>query len=269
MCCGGYTPRAAPEDGHATLWLGPGEAAWSRRADMPSARAFHSSTAYAGRLWAIGDGLASYDPLADVWQEWLPAGTLPRSHFGAARVGHEVFVLGGEAQRRGKLSRIDLREPRLDEVDAPPGCAPGDHFPILVSLADRLHVLGGVDADVNPIRRHFVRDDAGWRALAEPPPGLWGKFSCHAVRGQTLWLFGDFGAFRYDTPSEQWTPLEPMPRTLVLPQAVFVGDRIHVLGGLQPGATRAAVHLVFDVTTTTWSDLTRDEDQRTADGPPR
>jgi hypothetical protein len=255
VCCGGYAPGADDHRTKETWWLGPGESVWRRRADMACGRAFHASTTFGGRVWAIGDGLASYDPAADRWQEWLPKGALPSSHFGAARVGNIVYVLGGEAQTRGRMYCVDLRAPSVAEVDAPPGSQPGDHFPFLVELQGKLHVIGGVDGQVTPLRRHFVRDNETWRALPQPPDWLWAKFACTLVTGDSFYVFSYGKSHRFDVAAGAWHELPALRQAIVLPQAVQQGDLVHILGGFASDGESCRVHHTFDLRRSVWTDL--------------
>lgn len=69
---------------------------------MAVERAFFCSFSHRGAAYAVGPGLARYDAQHDCWEELLPAASLPRSHFGAARVGSRLYVLGGFSPVRGE-----------------------------------------------------------------------------------------------------------------------------------------------------------------------
>ena len=235
LAFGGFAADASGErDECACFWLGPGSAQWQRRADMRHGRAFFGSAVVDGSVFAIGEGVERYDAAADRWIEVVPAGALPRSHFAAAAVGRELFVLGGYPLEQSAFFAVDTASGAVRREEPPPGFTPGDHFHFLAELGGELHCAGGLDvATFAPRREHWVRRHDAWVALPAPPAGLWAKFGGQAVTGGRWYLFGDFGAYRYDPDAQQWTACAPWGRALVMPGVVAVGDAIWIVGGMQ------------------------------------
>lgn len=222
---------------------------------MAVERAFFCSFSHRGAAYAVGPGLARYDAQHDCWEELLPAASLPRSHFGAARVGSRLYVLGGFSPARGELLSVDLASFELAARPAPPGSEAGDHFAILCELGGELHVIGGVDADVNHKREHWVLTDSGWRALEPPPPGIWAKFAIQAIARGRLYLFGDFGAYCFDPLNGAWTPRAEPPGLLALPQALVSDGSLWIVGGLAVGGAPRRVLWRYDLAGDRWDDL--------------
>jgi len=182
---------------------------------------------------------------------------LPESHFAAAAVGRELFVLGGYPVERSAFFAVDTVSGAIRREPPPPGFQPGDHFHFLAAIGGELHVAGGLDVTTfRPRRQHFVRRDGSWQEQPPPPDGLWAKFGGQAVVHDRWFLFGDFGAFVREPdapPDEQWRKCPPPPQVTAMPGTVAVGDAVWVLGGMHPEGGHAR-SLAFDLATLTWRD---------------
>jgi hypothetical protein len=238
------------------FFLPRGGASWQRRAGMQHGRAFFGSAVIDGSVYAVGDGVERYDASADRWVEVAPPGALPESHFAAAAVGRELFVLGGYPLERSAFFAVDAATGAVQRQAPPPSFAPGDHFHFAAELAGELHVVGGLDAATFvPRREHWVRRGGEWRALPQPPAGLWAKFGGQAVVGGRWYLFGDFGAWCFDPAAGTWSPRAPWPRSLTLTGVAVADGAIVVLGGFPGEEGGAPVRFVYDVGADAWRDL--------------
>jgi hypothetical protein len=260
LCCGGYgrgdegTPTRGTE---RVFWLGDGTRAWQRCADMPVPRAFFGSAADGAGALAIGDGIDRYDLAAGSWRTLVPAGQLPQSHFGAARVGGRVYVLGGYPLECSAFFAVDLATGAVTRQQPPPGFQPGDHFHFLVELQGELHVLGGIE--IRPFRarrEHWILRGGQWAAEPPPPEGLWAKFGSHANVDGRLHLFGEFGHYVYDPGFRTWTARAPMPFALVMPAVVVRDGVIWIVGGMRVEG-EGPVLLAYDPRTDRWLDCAR------------
>ncbi|MGX5775995.1 Kelch repeat-containing protein [Methylorubrum zatmanii] len=119
----------------------PARDAWTRAADLPTPRDHLSVQNVEGRIVASGgriDGDSGknlsanqvYDPVRDAWSEAAP---LPTARSGAASavLGREVFVIGGESNRK-----------TYDEVEA--FDLPGNVWRALARLPTARHGFGAV-----------------------------------------------------------------------------------------------------------------------------
>ena len=254
---GGFGDARAPDrEQKQTWWLAPGSKAWVRRADMGRPRAFFGSVVVGGKAYAIGGSVERYDADEDRWVEVLPEGTLPSSHFMAAALGQEVFVLGGLGGKEALLYVLDLATGTLRSEPPPPGFTQGDHFHLVHVLQGRLHVLGGIHGGrFELLRKHWVRAPEGWKALDDLPAPLWAKFSAHAVVAGKLNVWGEDGAWRFDPSTGQWSALPELAGALVMPATVEVAGDVWVLGGMPVEGPDARVLRRFELGTGQWSVL--------------
>ncbi|MBK8177571.1 MAG: hypothetical protein IPK67_01410 [Planctomycetes bacterium] len=280
LCFGGFGDASVPDrETRQTWWLAPGSKKWERRADMGTGRAFFASAVVHGAAFALGEGLERYDSKHDRWEPvpitGAAPGDWPRSHFAAAAVGSTIYALGGYGGRRTGLLAIDLGPgspeggptAALRELPAPPGFDVGDHFHCLQTLQQKLHVLGGLDGvKFEPQVEHWVLPDdrpgqsvaaSPWKPGAAPPVGLWAKFTVQARSGESLYLFGDFGAWRFESSAGTWTERARPPFLMAMPQAVSLDGSIWVIGGMRVGAEedRVPILLRYDQADDRWTVL--------------
>jgi N-acetylneuraminic acid mutarotase len=101
---------------------------WSKKADMPTARAFFSTNAVDGKIYAIGGVLVTkaglstvevYDPVTDTWTAKTPMPTARHVHASAV-VDGKIYVIGGGpeggANHAGPdgLSVVEAYDPAMD-----------------------------------------------------------------------------------------------------------------------------------------------------------
>jgi hypothetical protein len=271
LCFGGFGNPAAPSRESAqTWWLAPGAQQWERRADMAVGRSFFGSAVVEGDVYAIGDGVERFDRRADRWTHMATGEGLPRTHFAATAVGSTIYVLGGYGGDTMKLCAVDATTGERRFLPAPPRFKRGDHFHILQALGGQLHVIGGLDGEsFVPKTEHWVMTNPTaspdappaecWSAAAPPPAPVWAKFAVQVVADGRLYLFGDFGAFRFDARKKAWTSRAPLPVTIVMPQAVALGGVIWVIGGERVDDARRRSRLLFryGIAHDAWTDHSR------------
>jgi hypothetical protein len=252
---GGFGDPWLPDRGaRETWWLAPGATSWQRRADLSLEHSFFASAVVDGAVVAIGNGIERYDFERDRWELVVPAGALPRSHFGAAALGRTLFVLGGFPKELGELHVVDLESGTVRVEPSPPSFRPGDHFHFVQTLGGKLHVIGGLDGETfRPRREHWIRGERGWEAQPPPPEGLWAKFAVQAAVGDALYLFGDFGGWRLDAASGVWTSRSPPPEMLVMAPSAEIDGTLWVIGGMGVERPRRVL-LAYDVAADTWRD---------------
>lgn len=255
---GGFGDARAPDrEQRQTWWLAPGAAEWVRRADMGAERAFFGSAVVNGTAYAIGESVERYDFERDAWSEVVAAGKLPRSHFGAAALGAELFVLGGYGASEAVLTVVDTATGAVRSEPPPPGFEKDDHFQLVHALRGELHVLGGLDGETfEPKREHWVRGEDGWRALPPTPAPLWAKFAAHAVLEERLFVFTESGAWSFSAESGKWRELAKLDITLAMPACVSMSGCVYVLGGMQVDRSDARVLMRYAPVDDRWRSLT-------------
>ena len=253
LCVGGFRPsRTADRGQRESFFLADGEARWRPIAATHHPHAFCGSAVIDGHAHVVGEAVERYDADGDRWQVLVAPGLLPRSHFGCAAVGEQLFVLGGFPELDTGFHVVDARTGEVTAAAPPPSFAHGDHLSILVTLQGELHVLGGINGAVDELqRRHWVRRDGAWRALADCPTGVWSKFAAWAVCGGRLYAFGDFGGLCYEPSTDSWSRRANMPSMRAMPAAVVGGGEIHVIGGM-PVEGDGGATLRYDVAADRW-----------------
>lgn len=170
------------------------EGRWRVTGHLPGARSDLSVVAAGGSGLVIGGYDGSSTPLAVLRTDGSSVravGRLPQGlrYSGTARVGREVYVLGGEVDGRelDEVLRLDVRTGRVRTL-APMPCALGHEA--VVAVGDRLLVMGGRTAP------HTVTDRMWWFDTAT---GRWtpaGRLpypvadAPWAARGSSAYLLG-------------------------------------------------------------------------------
>lgn len=245
----------------------PQEAGWVRATDAPVALTEVAATAHLGRIWVAGglddSGAAVarvlvYDPATDTWSEGPPLAE-PVHHASLVSDGGALYLIGGYAGRgSGPQTAAVWRLP----VDADRWVAdrplPEARAAGAAAWDGRGRILygGGVGPDASD--DVFVREDAGWRPLAqlsEPREHLaassLGAGSVTFLGGRRGGLDGNLGTV--DLVSAEGvvgrTEDVPTPRGGVAAfNAGELGDCL--VGGEGPNGTFGTVECVGVVTTT-------------------
>lgn len=206
---GGYRNLLMRADVSQTWYFEAAASAWSRVADMPSARAAHALVAAQGRLFVVGGvgtnpgALWSYDPATGIWDTALAPLPTPREHLAAVALAGKLYALGGRSGNRN-LAVVEVYDIAANRWErAAPMQTPRSGFTAGV-IAGRVHVAGGESLTSGE------------------------TFAGHEV---------------YDPPTDRWSPAPPLPQARHgLTSAVWNG-RWYVVGG----ATRAAVRTLISM----------------------
>lgn len=257
LVMGGFSRRREAEHrGAREVWaLGPGRAEWKRRADLPYEHTFAGSVQKDGIVYLLGDGVLRYVAEEDRWVELVPRGNLPATHFGAALYRGAACVVGGVGDRARGLLRVDLTTGEITKGAAPPGYRRGDHFHLVATLGEELHVIGGF-LDSGLSKQHLSWNGTRWRERRDAPAALWAKFAAHTHSSARFYCFSEAGGFSYDAKSDDWQRLAGLPEEhvggyLAMPTSWLQGGRIYVLGG-QPASKAEPLLLAFDPRSQSW-----------------
>lgn len=222
---------------------------WRRGADMPDQRGETASAVVRDHLvviggfeniWTTSADVVAYSPAARRWRSLpdLPSG---RHHAAAAGLGGAVYVTGGG-------DTVSDWSPRRETWLLGPGAAEWRELPPmpegrlghdLVAHDGRVYVIGG-DGDT---ARVLVFDPAArrWSAGAATPGPVRDHLRA-VVAGDEIWAIGgrdgDDLLVRvdvYDPAADAWRSGPDLPEPMSAMAVGFLGGRIHVVGGEDPG----------------------------------
>lgn len=249
---GGYGGSGRDRGTRETMSWAPGESGWTARSPLNTGKTFFSSVVIDGAIHAIGDNVERYDLDSDHWEVLEHQQPLSHSHFAADAVGTRIYTVGGFPPERGAVTAYDTGRGTHSRAPALPGFEPGDHFHFVVTLDDRLHVLGGFTGDdINMSDQHWMLDNDGWVERARLPEPDGAKFSSWAVCDGQLYIFGMRGSHCYDPKLDRWRSVADPPETRAMPATLAHDGRLYVLGGF-PSRSAHGI-LVYDTEDDSWT----------------
>ncbi len=201
-----YVPGGEVESGGVSASLeiyNPGDDSWSQGSALPVGLSAYSLAAFEGKLYLFGgwDGSSfvgrvfSFDPDLNVWEEKSSLPTA-RGFSGAAVIGGKIFVIGG-FDGKSAFSENWMYSPERDHpADSPWNEAaplPEGRYTLgLVSLADKIHLIGGKGAsDGNFSQMDYTPQSDTWQILDNPLAGEWYGFGTALVGTQIFALGGE------------------------------------------------------------------------------
>lgn len=229
LVIGGFTRNSDPAEdaSRSSLRYGFATKRWTPAAKLQVGKAFFGSAVVDGRVYAIGQNIERYDVARDAWEVVSEYQGLPTSHFSAAAIGSEIFIVGH------RLWVFDTKTGTVAEHPPWPNRNSGDHFHIVAALGGTLHVIGGLDGETfDPSAKHWTWRDSRWQRQPDAPAPLFAKFSAVQVLDDRLYVLGPTASYHYDLQLRDWKRLAPMPETLAMPSSFSRDGMIHVLGGL-------------------------------------
>jgi Kelch motif len=188
----------------------------------------------------------------------------PTQHAGGAALHRRLYVVGGE-DRRAPLRRVQRYDPSTNRwrVRAP---LPARRSHVGVVAADgRIYAIGGTAPGLTPSRSLFRYNPSTdrWGARTAMPVALSGVAAATEVVNShaTIFVFGgrnNAGRPRaltsaYDTATDAWTALAPMPVALADASAVRIGSVVFVLGGTDASGVASSRLFAYDVATDAWA----------------
>jgi DNA-binding CsgD family transcriptional regulator len=182
----------------------PRSEAWHTLAPIPKPLSAYAAVAFEGKIIIFGgwDGeeyshsVFSYDPQSDVWTE----GTAMQTARGFARAevaGGVIFVMGG----LDESDALDLNEayfPQREHTEEyiweSRASMPEPRYAFgLTSVADILHVIGGLGEteSLSPLK-YFPQEDM-WDAFLPPRQGSWSHMGVASIESFLYVLGGQWG----------------------------------------------------------------------------
>jgi N-acetylneuraminic acid mutarotase len=246
-----------------------GAEAWRQAAPMESARIQIRSAVVGGEIYVAGGATLSgqsdifevYDPVANHWHalQSMPDG---RELFGMAAAGPIVYVAGGlsswtkglpTATVFGFDTRSGAWQRAADLPEARSGLT-------LSAVGGALYAIGGRGSDGSRVYRYDPAADK-WStvggAMPQPRAG-----HAAAVRGNRIFIIGGRGLDGqslsrvdiFDTQTKAWSAGPNLPASIVSAAADFLGEQLHVAGGVAPEAKRTLTsHWVLAPSAARWA----------------
>jgi hypothetical protein len=207
-------------------------------------------------------GMEQYDVSSGQWSAVATMSTA-RHSFGACVLAGELYVTGGFNTDDVVLSSVEKYSPLSDKWSAvvPLPKGRGNHDTVAVGSA--MYVLGGVLRNGGRIIASTLKFDTTqgtWSEVAPMPEAREHFASC--AMGSDIYIFGGHdddhideepqdAVFKYDTETNTWSTLAPMPSSCAGNNASVLDGLIYVAGfGDNVDEVRS-----FDPVTDAWSTL--------------
>jgi N-acetylneuraminic acid mutarotase len=242
----------------------PATDTWATAAPLPEALDHIQGVALNGKIYYLGGlegwpGPASaqvyvYDPATGAFTQGA-AMPRPRGAGGVAVYQGKIYYAGGLNQGSA-VPWFDVYDPAANAWSQLPDMpAARDHFHAEV-IGGRFYVTGGRNTAINATVTSTVAYDFStgtWQTGLPPLPTARGGFAS-AVLGQELLVIGGEGGGKtfaaveaYDTTTNTWRTLEPMPTARHGIQAATCNGGVYVAAGgkTQGGGTPTDVHEAF------------------------
>jgi N-acetylneuraminic acid mutarotase len=215
------------------------------------------------------DGGVGSDGAGDVgagighWETLPPMPDPPRFYLGAAALGNSIYVIGGDAGPNAAV--VQAFDAKAATWQTLPSLPTQFTMPSVATVGDRLFLLGALRTTTT------LEFDGQGQWLARAPMPLAGGRGAAAVgvwNGKVVIAGGILpgqsnnglntgirqpDAVAYDTASDTWQMLAPLPVAVAYSMAAVVGDKFWVIGGSTNDERTDAVH-VLDLPSNTWSD---------------
>lgn len=202
---------------------------------LEDANQFYIFGGEALRIHGFDDAVEVFDPVSGK-VELSTSMPRPHAHMGAAKVGRDVYLIGGtyladnrpRRTNRVRIFNLDRKEWR----DGPP--MPTVRETVATTVGDFILVPGGFDRNNKRAEvEMFVPSENAWKTLPPISPAV----SAHSVAhlGKWLFLFGDYDnlgqVLAYDLPTRQTSRISPGYKDARHTAAITHGNQIYVIGG--------------------------------------
>ena len=252
--------------GHAAL--AQGASGWTELAPLPLPRSDLTGVAVGTHIYVGGgintDGAVAafhaFDTKTATWSE-LP--NVPRRRHRAAMTALDgkVLVSGGFMTGTELLDDLRAFDPQTSVWSRLPSMPGRRAAHTMVAARGKVYVIGGIARDphdvwvYDPATRRWRDDTAGLPTMRENAAAV-------AVGGRIYVIGGRWSRVNlsvneaYDTFTNRWIRLTPMPAPVSGLAATVIDGRIHVIGGedLATGRTTGA-HYVYDPRTGEWETM--------------
>lgn len=236
---GGYCPHTEEAREASNYEYNPQKNIWTARANIPIGRPNFAITSFKDRIFVIGGDsiLPNHDLYLthqDKWKSLAPL-SIPRQHIDCARIGNEIYIVGGLVK--------DMNPPEDSK----------QKIPLMATNSIEIYNIEEnkwTNGNPSPEARHGVQVAAVNGKLY----AIGGAYD----RKKEYMLSSAFE--RYDSGSNKWESLPDLPAPILAPGIAVIKERIFVIGGstIEEGSQAASDKVyVFDVTRNSWGMASR------------
>jgi Kelch motif/Dockerin type I domain len=190
-----------------------------------------------------------------------------RSEIGATEAGGLVYVIGG--QQNAARKSVEMYDPATDRWSEGPDLPVGRHHVQPVTVDGKIYVIGGLVEFPGPsLDDVLVLDPAqpslGW-TIRKPMPTPRGAHGC-AAWDTKIYCAGGLSSTAndhaidvleaYDTITDEWTTLAPMPRVRDHFRAEIIDGKFYAVSGRDTTITATFSFAdVYDIAADRWSSV--------------
>jgi N-acetylneuraminic acid mutarotase len=220
---------------------------WTRKADMPTKRAWFATAVVNGKIYAIGGGkdfelppaVEEYNPEKDKWviKAFMLMGRMGLS---ASTVNGKIYAIGG--QTATFLSLVDEYDPEVDAWKRKTNMPTPRAFFSTCSVNGKIYAIGGFttvgfDGKYYSTVEEYDPTTDTWVTKADMPTARCGFATCvvngkiYAIGGtkQGQWFIKDVE--EYDPTIDKWTKKSDLLNARVDLAAGSVNGKIYAIGG--------------------------------------
>ena len=248
--------------------------AWTKKANLPTARSALASAVVGGKIYVIGGhdedffSLATteeYDPTTNAWTK---KANMPTSRFGhsACAVNGKIYVFGGMAEGVF-LKTVEEYDPATDTWKSRADMPTARGGLRCIAVGGKIYAIGGAIVTNNRVVNLSVVEEYDpmantWKTKASLPVER-SDFAVAEVNGQ-IYVMGGFifegdpkAIHAYNPATDTWTTVNssiPTPRSQV--SASTVNGIIYVIGGQSSAGATLAIVEAFDPESNSWTTMT-------------
>jgi N-acetylneuraminic acid mutarotase len=231
-----------------------GDHIWTKKADMPTPRWFHSSAVVNGKIYIIGGEpsepipnstvfsiVEEYNPVTNTWTRKADMPTARgRLAPSCPVVDGKIYVVGGSGYGADWYSpTVEEYDPSTDTWTRKADMPTGRFSLATCAVGGKIYAFGGLTSDIllgsNIVEEYDSTTDT-WTRKANIPTVLW-ALCANVVNGKIYVLGGRPGVYaianvqEYDPTTDTWTRKADMPVGTSHMASVVLDDRIIVIGG--------------------------------------
>jgi len=222
---------------------------WSRKADIPTSRAWHRACVVDGKIYVIGGGndttfsnaVEAYDPITNKWEKKANIPTA-RSESAAGSVNGKIYYIGGHGGVGPALSTVEEYDPKTDTWTKKTDMPTARTFITGSVVNDKIYVFGGANDNIGsrlfPTVEIYDPSTDKWTKGSDMPIANSCLASC-VVNGM-IYIIGGAGNGSilssieiYDPVNDKWLEGGNIPSARSnVPNYPVLDGKIYIIGGI-------------------------------------